>query len=40
MISFEIEASTDETPLFLSTLNLFTLAESPGGLKIRVLLVS
>ena len=33
MISFEIEASTDEIPLFLSALNLFTLAESLGGVE-------
>jgi cystathionine gamma-synthase len=33
MISFEIDASDDEIPLFLSSLNLFTLAESLGGVE-------
>jgi cystathionine gamma-synthase len=33
MISFEIDASDEEIPLFLSALNLFTLAESLGGVE-------
>lgn len=33
MISFEIDASADEIPVFLSALNLFTLAESLGGVE-------
>jgi cystathionine gamma-synthase len=33
MISFEIDASTDEIPVFLSAVNLFTLAESLGGVE-------
>jgi len=33
MISFEIEASEEEIPLFLGSLNLFTLAESLGGVE-------
>jgi cystathionine gamma-synthase len=33
MISFEIDASEDETALFLSALKLFTLAESLGGVE-------
>jgi len=33
MISFEIDASDDEIPVFLSTLKLFTLAESLGGVE-------
>lgn len=33
MISFEIDASVDETAEFLSSLNLFTLAESLGGVE-------
>jgi len=33
MISFEIDASAEEIPLFLSALNLFTLAESLGGVE-------
>lgn len=33
MISFEIDASVEEIPLFLSSLNLFTLAESLGGVE-------
>jgi len=33
MISFEIDASEDELPVFLSALQLFTLAESLGGVE-------
>jgi cystathionine gamma-synthase len=33
MISFEIDASEDEIPVFLQALNLFTLAESLGGVE-------
>jgi cystathionine gamma-synthase len=33
MISFEINAGDEEIPLFLSALNLFTLAESLGGVE-------
>jgi len=33
MISFEIDASADEIPVFLSAVNLFTLAESLGGVE-------
>ena len=33
MISFEIEADEEELPVFLSALNLFTLAESLGGVE-------
>jgi len=33
MISFEIDASDDELPVFLSALELFTLAESLGGVE-------
>jgi len=33
MISFEIEADEEEIPVFLSALNLFTLAESLGGVE-------
>jgi cystathionine gamma-synthase len=33
MISFEINASIDEIAVFLETLNLFTLAESLGGVE-------
>jgi len=33
MISFEIDASEDEIPVFLKALNLFTLAESLGGVE-------
>ena len=33
MISFEIDASQDEIPLFLDALQLFTLAESLGGVE-------
>ena len=33
MISFEIDASEDEIPVFLSALALFTLAESLGGVE-------
>ena len=33
MSSFEIDASDEEIPLFLSALNLFTLAESLGGVE-------
>jgi len=33
MISFEIDASVDEIPVFLSAVNLFTLAESLGGVE-------
>lgn len=33
MISFEIDASDDELPVFLSSLELFTLAESLGGVE-------
>lgn len=33
MISFEIDASADEIPVFLSELKLFTLAESLGGVE-------
>ena len=33
MISFEIDASDDELPIFLSALELFTLAESLGGVE-------
>ncbi len=33
MISFEIEASDEEIPVFLSALKLFTLAESLGGVE-------
>jgi len=33
MISFEIEASGEEIPIFLGALNLFTLAESLGGVE-------
>lgn len=33
MISFELDASTDEIPVFLNALFLFTLAESLGGVE-------
>jgi cystathionine gamma-synthase len=33
MISFEIDASADEIPVFLSAVSLFTLAESLGGVE-------
>jgi len=33
MISFEIDATDEEIPLFLSSLKLFTLAESLGGVE-------
>ena len=33
MISFEINAAEDEIPVFLEALNLFTLAESLGGVE-------
>jgi cystathionine gamma-synthase len=33
MISFEIDASADEIPVFLSAVKLFTLAESLGGVE-------
>jgi cystathionine gamma-synthase len=33
MISFEIDAGADELPVFLSALELFTLAESLGGVE-------
>jgi cystathionine gamma-synthase len=33
MISFEIDANADEIPVFLSAVNLFTLAESLGGVE-------
>ena len=33
MISFEIDASADEIPVFLGALQLFTLAESLGGVE-------
>jgi cystathionine gamma-synthase len=33
MISFEIDASTEEIPVFLRNLKLFTLAESLGGVE-------
>jgi cystathionine gamma-synthase len=33
MISFELAASLDEIPLFLEALQLFTLAESLGGVE-------
>ena len=33
MISFELDANMDEIPVFLDALNLFTLAESLGGVE-------
>ena len=33
MISFEIDAGADEIPVFLESVNLFTLAESLGGVE-------
>jgi cystathionine gamma-synthase len=33
MISFELDVAEDEIPVFLKALNLFTLAESLGGVE-------